>query len=158
MPALPGAGPTTKGGAGETIAEGWSLDNSDQERSAKEGRYKYTQDLLRLEAYRPSTESAAGLGASLPGDVGVVRTPLRVVAWEVTLRCHPNREFVGFLLRGIAQGLWIRFDRVELKSAKPNMPGVPQPVAIIAIGDGTNNLAITRRLQEPQLALPDISR
>ena len=98
---------------------------TDQERSANEtaGRYKYTQDLLQLEAYRPSTESAAGLGASLPGDVGVVRTPLRVAAWEVALRRHPDCEFVGFLLRGMAQGFRIGFDRsaVVLKSAKRNM-------------------------------------
>ena len=38
---------------------------------------------------------------------------------------------------------------LALASRPEEKPGVPQPVAIIAIGEDANNLAITRRQQEP---------
>ena len=83
--------------------------------------------------YKPNTEPAAGLGASLPREVGEVRTPLRVAEWEVALRHHPDRKYVGYMLRGMAQGFRIGFDRgaVVLRSTKRNMRSTEEAPEVV---------------------------
>ena len=75
------------------------------------GRYQYIQDLLALEAV-PTTPLVEG---------SQVRGILPLARWDLYLRSHPDKEFVGFLRRGIDRGFKIGFDRsVKLHSPKRN--------------------------------------
>ena len=55
--------------------------------------------------------------------LAVIKTPLRVRAWEQALVQHPDGEFVRFVLRGIAGGFRIGFNykRFSCKPAHSNM-------------------------------------
>ena len=89
--------------------------------------YSYLQDLLSLESCQAPHIPA------LPAAAREVTTPLRAEAWEVALRGHPDRAFVGFILQGITQGFRIGFDgsKGQAKSAARNMASAlanPGPV------------------------------
>ena len=62
-----------------------------------------------------------------------MRTPLRVAEWEVALRHHPDRKYVGYMLRGMAQGFRIGFDRgaVVLRSTKRNMRSTEEAPEVV---------------------------
>ena len=80
------------------------------------GRYQYIQDLLALEAV-PTTPLVEG---------SQVRGILPLARWDLYLRSHPDKEFVGFLRRGIDRGFKIGFDRsVKLHSPKRNYESKP---------------------------------
>lgn len=50
-----------------------------------------------------------------------VRGVLPLTRWDLYLRSHPKKKFVGFLWRGIDQGFKIGFDRsFELRSPRRN--------------------------------------
>ena len=59
--------------------------------NVRRGRYRYTDNLLALEARRP--------GLNYPPLLRNVVTPLRVEVWEDHLTSHPDPTFVGYLLR-----------------------------------------------------------
>ena len=65
------------------------------------GQYRYTQDLLALEAI-PSQPLAHGFSVA-----GVLPTG----KWNPYLSCHPDQVFANYLRRGLAQGFKIGFDR-----------------------------------------------
>ena len=51
-----------------------------------------------------------------------VITPLVLPHWESLLADHPDKNYSGYLLKGIKEGFWIGFDRgVKLASARKNM-------------------------------------
>ena len=52
----------------------------------------YTNDLLTLEAEVPQ-------GDSLPDVCGYVSTPLNHSIWSLLLSEHPDRQFVGYVIR-----------------------------------------------------------
>ena len=61
-----------------------------------------------------------------------VTTPLRLPAWEVALRAHPDRAFARYLLSSIKDGFRIGFDRrAPLKSASRNMPSAIEHPEVI---------------------------
>ena len=61
--------------------------------------YKYTRDLLALEAASPELRE-------VPYD-GSLASPLRIEAWERALSSQPDRNFVHFLLQGLRYGFRI---------------------------------------------------
>ena len=63
----------------------------------------------------------------------MVTTPLQAHVWEEYLSCHPDHEFVAFLVRGMTQGFRIGFDRdaVRLKPAKRNMKSVSEAPEVV---------------------------
>ena len=62
-----------------------------------------TRDLLCLERCTPVTSQ------SVNPLVTSVKTPLHFRAWERALAQHPDGEFAGYVLRGIAEGFWIGY-------------------------------------------------
>ena len=68
--------------------------------SSAGGHYRYTQDLLALEAI-PSQPLAHGFSMA-----GVLPTG----KWNPYLSCHPDQVFAKYLRRGLAQGFKIGFD------------------------------------------------
>ena len=82
------------------------------------GRYQYLGDLLALEA------TGTGLGPSnfIPA------TPLSFPAWEDSLRAHPDKLFVNYIMSGIKSGFHIGADRslLQLKKGPGNMSSVRQ--------------------------------
>ena len=61
-----------------------------------------------------------------------VTTPLRLPAWEVALRAHPDRAFARYLLSGIKDGFKIGFNRrAPLKLAIRNMPSAIEHPEVI---------------------------
>ena len=76
------------------------------------GSYKYTEDLLALEA-------AAGPSPCVPSPVG----SLPLAAWEPYLSSHPDQRFAAFLRRGFQNGFPIGADRSLIQHSSPsNMP------------------------------------
>ena len=91
------------------------------------GLYPYTADLLQLDSQLPEQLEQV--------DPRLLRvdTPLQFAEWEALLNGHPDREFVGYIVRGLRQGFRVGFNRSQkLSSAKRNMrsalehPGVVQ--------------------------------
>ena len=83
------------------------------------GRYRYTAQLLRLDSKRPST------ARSVPASVAGVSSPLslNLGEWWRRLQSHPDREFAGYILKGLENGFRVGFDcRTSLRSARHNMP------------------------------------
>ncbi len=64
----------------------------------RNGRYRYTQDLLALEQTGHSGTAVVPVGH---------HSPLRCSAWEEGLSRFPDRQFAKFLLRGIRHGFRI---------------------------------------------------
>lgn len=78
------------------------------------GEYKYTTDLLELEAVAPATK----LGAT-PGQA--THTAIQE-AWEPYLSSLPDQRFAAFVRRGLRDGFRIGVDRShQLKSMETNM-------------------------------------
>ena len=78
------------------------------------GYYRFTEDLLALEAASPSQ-------SSLPYE-GYLESPLQPVAWERALQSLPDRTLAYFLMRGITGGFRIGIgDEDHLHSAKCNL-------------------------------------
>ena len=69
------------------------------------GDYRYTDDLLALEACR------AGYTVQLADQALKITTPMHAERWEEALRQHPDTAFSGFICRGIRQGFRLGFDR-----------------------------------------------
>ena len=77
--------------------------------------YPNTEDLLKLDQ----------IGARAPmarSGLQAVITPLVLPHWESLLADHPDKNYVGYLLKGIKEGFRIGFNRqVKLASARKNM-------------------------------------
>ena len=89
--------------------------------------HPFTQDLLALDACRPSS-----LG-ELPESVSQITTPMRGDRWEAALRHHPDQQFSHYICHGIRTGFRIGFDRTKCTpaSTERNMMSAshhPQPV------------------------------
>ena len=65
------------------------------------GHYRFTSDLLALEAASPPLPSSL--------DDHLLASPLRLEAWRRALEDIPDRAFCDFLLRGISRGFRIGF-------------------------------------------------
>ena len=80
------------------------------------GHYRYTHELLALEACVP-------FQGSLPPVCCSVETPLNPDVWETLLASHPDKSFVSFLVRGLRHGFRIgcRGREVDLRSSSSNM-------------------------------------
>ena len=80
------------------------------------GNYRYTNDLLGLEAAVPYE-------VPLPSVCGFTSTPLNHAMWSLLLSEHPDRQFVGFIVRGLRCGFRVgcRSSGPELRSATSNM-------------------------------------
>ena len=86
-----------------------------------EGRYKYTLDLLALEAVH-SASSWKPVSGAFP-----------VVAhWEPYLACHPDQQFAAFLRRGLSFGFRIGYNRRQsLHSSSGNLSSaIANPAAV----------------------------
>ena len=96
-----------------------------------QGHYKYMQDLASLDKCRPVV--AMEWPKEIQSKLNMVVTPLRVEKWAEALAQHPDREFVGYLLRGIQFGFRIGCDRslVCLKSATRNMRSAAEEAAVV---------------------------
>ena len=77
------------------------------------GHYRYTNDLLRLEAAVPYE-------VLLPGVCGYISTSLNHAIWRLLLSEHPDSQFVGYIVRGLRGGFRIG-SAPELRSASSNM-------------------------------------
>ena len=83
-----------------------------------DGKYDYMEDLKVL-ASRVSPVSTG----SLPSAWCAINSPLIVSEWQQQLDSHPDREFVQYLLKGMAEGFRIGFnyEQCNSSSAKRNM-------------------------------------
>lgn len=68
-----------------------------------DGSYKYTRDLMRLNTHAHSRVAADPRFAE-------VRSPLILEAWTLSLRRHPDRDYVQYILGGIQNGFQIGVD------------------------------------------------
>ena len=94
---------------------------------AGKGGYKYTSDLLALDACR------APEGRPMPPALTVITTPLRLQQWEAALQGFPDEQLKGYILQGIVNGFRVGFDYVNhaTKASTHNMPAArenPEPV------------------------------
>ena len=86
-----------------------------------------TRDLLCLERCTPlSSQSVNPLLSS-------VKTPLHFRAWERALAQHPDGEFAGYVLRGIAEGFRIGYSRASwpCESARRNMQSAKENSEVV---------------------------
>ena len=65
--------------------------------------------------------------------VSSVKTPLHFQAWERALAQHPDGEFAGYVLRGIAEGFRIGYSRVSwpCESARRNMQSAKENPEVV---------------------------
>ena len=86
-----------------------------------------TRDLLCLEQCTPLTSQLVNPLLSS------VKTPLRFRAWERTLAQHPDGEFAGYVLRGIAEGFRIGYSRASwpCESARRNMQSAKENSEVV---------------------------
>ena len=91
------------------------------------GGNTYTEELLQLEQCAPM------VARPVAPQLAVVKTPLRVRAWERALVQHPDGEFVKFVLRGIAGGFRIGFNyqRFSCKPARSNMKSAAENADVV---------------------------
>ena len=81
----------------------------------KEGRYRYTSDLLALDSMRPTGR---------PPTWRCHLTPLSLPAFAWELRFHPDRLFTDYILRGLRDGFRIGYCRTGrgLRERRCNHP------------------------------------
>ena len=78
-----------------------------------QGHYRFTGDLLALEASKP------GVGGSRSQEVW---SPLSLQQWSEALSNHPDKQFVDYILAGLRDGFRIGFNRQSpLQAALSNM-------------------------------------
>ena len=78
--------------------------------------YNYTEDLLNLEKKQSATPYC------LPVEARTITSPFMVENWAKALNQHPDKTFVHYLVKGMADGFHIGFDRrVNCKSVEKNM-------------------------------------
>ena len=81
------------------------------------GRYQYTQDLLALDRIRSYSVAKKQLHL-----FSEVVTPLRADEWCALLAAHPDRQFIDYILDGIAEGFRVGCKAPDkLSSARKNM-------------------------------------
>ena len=82
-----------------------------------DGQYKYTNQLLELEA------CSSGRNEALPAYLCQVVTPLKLEAWHKALSDYPDQRFAAYILRGVEQGFRIGYNPhlVKLQPARANM-------------------------------------
>ena len=88
-------------------------------------RYIYTHDLLRLEGDRRSA-------TNLDPELAKVYSPLCLEAWHRRLQLHPDKDFAGYILRGIEKGFRIGANpEAILRPASRNMRSAKQHPDVI---------------------------
>ena len=95
--------------------------------SRQEVRYTYMEQLKQLDSYSVVTEE---MTLSM---FDQATTPLVYAEWAKQLRLHPDVEFCGYILNGIAHGFRIGFDasKVQCVSAKKNMQSASQHSSVV---------------------------
>lgn len=91
-----------------------------------DGRYRYTGDLLALEA-------CSGGRNDLPETSHRITTPLVASRWQAAMQAHPDRAYTGYVVAGIQQGFRVGFEhgRQGCRSVSNNMASAqqhPEPV------------------------------
>ena len=67
-------------------------------------------------------DQCVGNGAP-PGALTGIRTLLKVGAWEEALRRHPERRYVGYILKGLREGFRIGANRDQrIRPVSHNLP------------------------------------
>ena len=66
----------------------------------------------------------------LPAEACLVRTPLRVNAWQEMLADHPDRRLVEWVVRGIQQGFRVGY-QCDLRQARQNLSSVRQHPEVV---------------------------
>ena len=90
--------------------------------------YRYTGNLLRLQAATPS------LCLAHAAELSRVSSPLlpRLSVWCTGLDDHPDREFARYVVEGLRVGFRIGFDyATPLRPAKRNMPSAAEHPEVI---------------------------
>ena len=87
--------------------------------------YRYTADMLALDACKPLGPPLAPLAAPV--------SPFRVDQWEEELSAFPVRAFAGYIGTGLQEGFRIGFDygAARLLSAKRNLSSASSHTAVI---------------------------
>lgn len=83
-----------------------------------QGRYQYREDLLQLDAYRPTT------AVPLPWAMRQIDSPLHWQEWDRCLAAHPDQHFRRYIVEGIKCGFRIGFDyrkQADTRSLSNNM-------------------------------------
>ena len=94
--------------------------------SHPKGFNRYSTDLLTLNSYS-SPESQP-----IPACLTHITTPLKLEAWDMCLRNHPDRTFASYILSGISQGFHIGFNHeTPIRSAKGNMSSAAHHAPVI---------------------------
>ena len=91
------------------------------------GGNPYTEELLQLEQCAPI------VARPIAPQLAVIKTPLKVRAWEQALAQHPDGEFARFVLRGIAGGFRIGFNyqSFSCKPARGNMKSATESADVV---------------------------
>ena len=90
------------------------------------GLYRYTDDLLSLEASTPHK-------VSLPPECCHINSPLKSDIWESLLSAHPDRLYVNFLLTGIRRGLRVGClaSKDDLRSSYQNISAAQLNASVV---------------------------
>ena len=70
----------------------------------------------------------------LPEQFRQISSPLKLDAWRRGLQGHPDRDFVGYILRGIEKGFRVGFaaDLVSLRARNRNMLSATDHAQVVA--------------------------
>ena len=89
-------------------------------------RYRYMDDLLLLDACRPSAP------VRLPCGLSGVDTPLDWREWDRCLASHPDQQFRAYIVAGIRDGFRVGFDYSRpCRHSLRNMPSATEKPQVI---------------------------
>ncbi len=94
----------------------------------QEAGYQYMEDLLKLDACRPLTQS------SLPEEMKEIITPLRWREWDHSLRNHQDQRFRKYIVDGIRHWFRVGFNyepALSVSSSSHNMVSASEHPEII---------------------------
>ena len=80
---------------------------------ASSGKYSYTNQLLALDRCKPLNRKP------LPRECQQIVTPLKWKNWFQALRDHHDREYVGYIIKGLQEGFRIGFDYTSHGTSNP---------------------------------------
>ena len=88
--------------------------------------YAYMEDLMRLDACRPSP------GTLIPGTLRSIWTPLRWAEWDQHLESHPDQKIQGVYRQGLKRRFRIGFDySLKCRASRRNMPSAEERAEVV---------------------------
>ena len=93
-----------------------------------EGKYRYTEDLLALQACKPE------IPLVIPSNLAIIQSPLseKLGEWRRALEGHPDKLFSQYILVGLAKGFRVGFDYTQqCKPAVRNLTSAQENPTVV---------------------------